>query len=360
VSAPLVVAALAVAAVAGAGPGCGREPAVPPAATATTTAGATAAPPQAKSKIPPYSFELEPKELDLGTLRPDQDGKCDFTIVNTDARPMRVLNLDGSCECTSFTYDRTEIPPGGRRVVHVVVHAQNRGAKRLYALVQAYDSAVTTKQIDFHYIVLAELSFAPAEVSFGRRVVGSDAAADVVLHYQQSASGKLLALAPKLDHPDLPLRWTFGEPKTTEAADVREVSVPIHLALDASQPVPPFRALLVFDSESHLPARLVVSGEVHPGWYLDPSQLQWVAKVGTKSRATVRLAWTTAEAPKIEALEPSDPALTATSAPEAGGRSLRIDVAFEPTKAGEFAGELRVKIDRAAAPLVVRCKATVR
>lgn len=365
-SAPLRRAAIAVAALACAAPACRREPPAAPAEAAV----APSAPPQQqpqqppqqpppRAKIPPYTFELEPKDVDLGTLRPDQEGRCEFTIVNTDARPLRILNVDGSCDCTSFTYERGDIPPGGRRVVKVVVHAENRGSKRLSALVQAYDSAVTTKELEIHYVVLAELSFAPAEVSFGRRVVGSDGAADVVVRFQQPAGSPPLALAPKLNQ-ELPLRWRFGEPKTTETAGVRDVALPLHLELDAKKPVPAFRAVLEFDAPTHLPARLVVSGEVHPGWYLDPNQLQWVTKVGAKSRATVRLCWTTPEGPKILALEPSDPALAATSTLEAGGRAAKIEVVFEPKQAGDFNGELRVKIDRSPDPLVVRCKATVR
>jgi len=243
--------------------------------------------------------------------------------------------------------------------VKVVVHAENRGSKRLSALVQAFDSAATKRELEIHYVVLAALSFAPAEVSFGRRVVGSDGAADVVVRFQQAAGSPPLALAPKLNQ-ELPLRWKFGVPKTTTTAGVCDVALPLHLELDAQKTVPAFRAVLEFDAPSHLPARLVVSGEVHPGWYLDPNQLQWVTKVGAKSRATVRLCWTTPEGPKILALEPSDPALAATSTLDAGGRAAKIEVVFEPKQAGEFTGELRVKIDRAPDPLVVRCKATVR
>jgi hypothetical protein len=370
VSALLRRAAIAVAASACAAPACRREPTDTPAAVAAPAAAAvappSAPPPQEpppqqlpRAKIPPYSFELEPKDVDLGTLRPDQEGRCEFTIVNTDARPLRILNVDGSCDCTSFTYEPTEIPPGGRRVVKVVVHAENRGSKRLSALVQAFDSAATKRELEIHYVVLAALSFAPAEVSFGRRVVGSDGAADVVVRFQQAAGSPPLALAPKLNQ-ELPLRWKFGVPKTTTTAGVCDVALPLHLELDAQKTVPAFRAVLEFDAPSHLPARLVVSGEVHPGWYLDPNQLQWVTKVGAKSRATVRLCWTTPEGPKILALEPSDPALAATSTLDAGGRAAKIEVVFEPKQAGEFTGELRVKIDRTPDPLVVRCKATVR
>ena len=357
-SALLRLTAIAVAASACAAPACRREPAIAP-PSSVPSAEPSAPQQQPRAKIPPYSFELEPKDVDLGTLRPDQEGRCEFTIVNTDTRPLRILNIDGSCDCTSFTWEPTEIPPGGRRLVKIVVHAENRGSKRLNALVQAFDSAVTTKELEIHYVVLAALSFAPAEVSFGRRVVGSDGAADVVVRYQQAAGCPPLALAPKLNQ-ELPLRWKLGEPKATETAGVRDVALPLHLELDAKTPVPAFRAVLEFDSASHLPARLVVSGEVHPGWYLDPGQLQWVTKVGAKSRATVRLCWTTPDAPEILALEPSDPALAATSAVEAGGRAAKIEVVFEPKQAGEFTGELRVKIDRAPDPLVVRCKATVR
>ena len=101
-SALLRLAAIAVAASACAAPACRREPAVAP-PSSVPSAAPSAPQQQPRAKIPPYSFELEPKDVDLGTLRPDQEGRCEFTIVNTDTRPLRILNIDGSCDCTSFT-----------------------------------------------------------------------------------------------------------------------------------------------------------------------------------------------------------------------------------------------------------------
>ena len=55
------------------------------------------------AKSGPFEFELVPKSIDLGMLRPDQDAVCSFEIVNNDARPLRIQKLVGSCKCTTFT-----------------------------------------------------------------------------------------------------------------------------------------------------------------------------------------------------------------------------------------------------------------
>jgi hypothetical protein len=357
---PLAVAVALALACAREDAGRGAAGETPPAATAATPAQVEPGKKEPGPRVPVFSFELEPKVVDLGTLRPDEDAKCDFTIVNTDARPLRILNVDGSCDCTSFLVDRTEIPPGGRRVVHVVIHAENRGSKLLKAFVQVNDEKVTTKEIEIQYVVLAELSFTPGEVAFGRRVVGSDGAADVVVRYEVAAGQPLQDLQPRIA-PELGVTWTFGEPEVNEVPNLlRQVRIAMHLRLDGGKPVAAFRVPLEFTSSRHRPARLLVAGEVHPGWYLEHSQLHLgnVAP-GSKGRGTLRLCWTVADPPKILALEGSQPELTATSAAEPQGRAYKIDVVLQPTKSGDFDGELRVRIDRAAEPLVVRVKARV-
>jgi hypothetical protein len=311
-------------------------------------------------KVAPFAFELDPKGIDLGMLRPDQDAACAFEIVNRDARPLRIQKLVGSCECTTFTWEPTPIAPGERRKVKVDVRAQNRGSKLLTIWAQAADDAVTTRQVDISYVVLAELAFDPPQLAFGRRVVGADAEADVVVRYRVPFDHPPLELAPRLSQ-ELPLTWTFAQPEVTDlAGKVRDVKVRLHFVLDGAKPVKAFQAGLVFESKLHGPARLAVSGEIHSGWYLDREQVHLgVVKLGAKGRATVRLCYTS-DPPTIEGLEPSAPELTATSSSEPGERALKIGIVFEPTKSGEFEGEVRVRIDKSAEPLVIQVKAKVR
>lgn len=294
-------------------------------------------------------------------LRPDQDAACSFEIVNRDARTLRVLKLVGSCDCTTFTWEATPIAPGARRKVNVDVRAQNRGSKLLSIWVQAADDAVTTKQVDLTYVVLSELTFQPSQLAFGRRAVGEDAQADVVVSYRIPFDHEPLELAPKLDNKELPLTWSFGTPEVTDlAGKFRDVKVKMHFVLAGSKPLKAFQATLAFESKLHGPARLPVSGEIHSGWYLDREKVHLgVVKLGAKGRASVRLCYT-GDPPKIEALEPSAPELTATSAADADERAWKIGIVLEPTKSGEFAGEVLVRIDRSAEPLRIEVKARVR
>lgn len=332
---------------------CAKEPAGAP-------SGAAGPPLAPRSRVEPFNFELEPKVIDLGMLRPDQDAACSFEIVNRDARPMRVQKLVGSCECTTFTWEPTPIAPGGRRKVNVDVHAQNRGSKLLSIWVQAADDAVTTRQVDIQYVVLAELAFSPPQLSFGRRAIGDDAQADVVVSYRLPFDHAPLELTPRLDK-ELPLTWSFGTPEVADVAGrFRDVRVRMHFVLAGSKPVKAFQAALLFESKLHGPARLPVSGEIHSGWYLDREQVHLgVVKLGAKGRATVRLCYS-GDPPKIEALEPTTPELTATTAADADGHALKIGIVLEPTTSGEFDGQVLVRIDRSAEPLRIEVKARVR
>jgi len=130
--------------------------------------------------------------------------------------------------------------------------------------------------------VLTALQFQPAEADFGRRVVGSDGSADVVIRYELPADREPFELVPRASE-ELPLTWSLGTPEVTDLAGrVRQVKVAMHLKLDGSRPLRPFRAALLFESKLHRPARLNVFGEVHPGWYLE----RWRSVAGPSWRTT--------------------------------------------------------------------------
>jgi hypothetical protein len=321
-----------------------------------------------QSDAEPYDFALEPASIELGVLRPDEDARCEFEIVNRDARPLKLINVDGSCVCVGFDWVRGDLPPGGRRKVAVVVRAEQRGNRQLTAFVQAHDRAVTTHEVAIRYVVEPDLRFEPPRADFGARVVGSDGRLDLLVSYQLPAGATPLTFAPRLvagppPQPDvaLPVSFEFGTPVSREeAGGLLRVEQSLRLVLDATAPADPFKGELLFDGPGHRKARLAVSGAVHGGAWLDPAELHLgVAAVGKARRGTVRLRWLK-DAVEVDSISCSAPGLSATSQAEEGARSLKIQVELTPTAAGDFAGDVTIQVKGEPRPLLLHVRAKVR
>ena len=308
----------------------------------------------------PYSFTLEPAEIDLKTLRPDQDAQCEFFVVNRDERPLPIANIDGSCDCIAFTWSRGDVAPGERRRVAIDVHAENRGNKLLSVMVQAYDSKVTTRQVTLRYVVLADVVFSPDRVSFGKRMIGSPTALDLQAVYELPKGAAPIAFETSLT-PPAPVVVELGTPSISEIpGGLRRVVQPVKLTLGVDATTPWFESTLLLASDRCRTAKLPVTGEVHRGCFLDKNAVQvGFLSIGGERRASVRLLWS-GERPVIESFEGSVAGLSATAVEEAGERSYRIDVTFVPTVAGDVDAELWIKTNLAPEPLLLRVRGKVR
>lgn len=344
------------------------EPPVDPAASvpepvAPPTVPRGPAPPRGRfvqSDAEPYDFVVEPEEIDLGVLRPDEDARCSFEIVNRDARPLRLVNVDGSCDCVGFEYPRGDVPPGARRRVDVAIRAENRGNKLLSAFVQANDRTVTTRTLSIRYVIEPEFEFDPPRADFGSRVRGAATRLELALRYRLPVGLAPLELAPKLVC-DAPVVVTLGAPVTAPlVGDIAQIVQPLTLELDTTGELVPFRGELRFEEAGHRPAKLPISGSVHGDVWLDPAELQLgVVEVGRARRGSVRLRWVS-EPAKIDSIRCSGPELSAEALPDAGAKSLRVQVELVATAAGDYAGEITITTPQTPEPLLLRVRAKVR
>ena len=313
-----------------------------------------------ESSAEPYDFVLEPEAIDLGVLRPDEDSSCEFFIVNRDTRPLRLVNIDGSCECVAFVWDRGEIPPQGRRRVQTEIRAENRGTKLLTAFVQANDKRVTTRNVTIRYLVQPDLVFTPPRIEFGKRKVGSPATIEAVISYQLPRDASPIDLAPVLRDPQ-PVTVEVGTAAVAvQPGGLQEIRQSLRLTLEAAAPIAPFETELLFESPRCRPGKLVLRGEVHRGFYLDKDLVQiGIVPQGTTRKAAVRLFWTH-EQPRISALESSTPDLTAQAVQEEGSRSYRVEFTYTARSAGDVDAELRILTDLASEPLLLHVRGKVR
>lgn len=312
------------------------------------------------SDAEPFAFAVEPDSIELGVLRPDEDSDCAFEIVNRDSRPLRLVNIDGSCDCVAFEYTRGDLPPGTRRKVVVKVKAENRGNKVLTVFVQANDRVVTTHELAIRYSIEPALVFEPPRADFGQRVIGSPGRLEVRVRYRLPIGCEPLTLAPK---------WVTEVPATFELGGARaepsggglvDFDQPLVLVLEASHAFKSFKSELLFEGVGHRRSALPVTGSVHAETWLDPAELHLgVTEVGKLRQGAVRLRWTV-EPVNADEITCSVPELRAQASPERGARALRIQVEFEPKVSGEFAGDVTIRTKQAEEPLVLRVRAKVR
>jgi len=337
------------------------EPApAPPAPRPPPDGGAVPRGVYVQSDAAPFDFVLEPETIDLGVLRPDESARCTFEIVNRDRRPLDLLHVDGSCDCVGFEWRPGDVPPGGRRRVDVVVSAENRGNKVLDAFVQARDREVTTRHVSIRYAIEPDLEFLPLRADFGQRIVGTPAQLELSIRYRLPEGVAPLRLAPKVE---------VGAPVTIELGAVTAaapigglvaIEQPLLLRLDAAKPVAPFRGHLEFAGAGYRRAVLPVTGAVHGGAWIEPAELHLgVGEIGGVRRGTVRLRWTR-EPVDVEEIACSSPDLTAQALRDEGARSFRLQVEFKPSVAGEFTGDVTVRLAQLPDPLVLRVRARVR
>lgn len=73
--------------------------------------------------IPPLTVQTEPREVDLGYLRPEQVGRQTLTIRNTGDAPVELVRVSSNCTCAVGTLSKNTIAPGETATVDVELTA---------------------------------------------------------------------------------------------------------------------------------------------------------------------------------------------------------------------------------------------
>jgi hypothetical protein len=73
--------------------------------------------------IPALTIEIEPKEVDLGFLRPEQVGKGTITMRNTGDQPVELLRVSSNCSCAVGKLSNSTVAPGETATVDVELTA---------------------------------------------------------------------------------------------------------------------------------------------------------------------------------------------------------------------------------------------
>lgn len=206
----------------------------------------------------PAPLRIEPGALDLGDLVPGQPKASTVTITNVSDAPARLTGAVPSCGCTSATWSKQPIAPGGSATVEIsMVAGDMQGevlAKTVTFLVEGAEPIV----VPVRGLVGRFVSCSPRQIDAPRDGLAADQVlpTDIVLESEDGTAFRVVGVdpaiaasgsmaEPSLRH-DLRVDWdawrTAGRPDfvtvVTDHPRAPEFSVSVRRPVRAA-PVPP-------------------------------------------------------------------------------------------------------------------------
>jgi hypothetical protein len=186
----------------------------------------------------PPAPAIEPAVVDMGELVPGQPVSRTVTIVNRADVPITVVSAQASCGCTTPTWPRDPIPPGGRAEAQVTVEVGDSQGERLSKQVMFLVDVTAPAELAVIGTVGNFVSCAPRTLDAPADDVAAPAPSEVVL---ESLDGT----AFRVDEVDPPI----GAPASKDRLARHVVAVdwsawrasdrPMHLAIATDHPKAP-------------------------------------------------------------------------------------------------------------------------
>ncbi len=310
------------------------DPAPSDSATPDETSLLAPAPPapEERSRAP---LVVEPEEVQLGVVAADQSLLSSFEVRNPGPGSARVLNIQGSCDCLGFDYDRRELAAGEALTVSATLRPRKgKGEHHVHATIESNVVGARESEVHFRYFLLPTMEFRPSPLSLGRRMRGTTATDRIVAKLELPENFAVPTVTARVP-ADAPFQLTFEPPQVVREGHLQKVEVGARVSLDTSRLLAPFRSRVAFESAGFATKDLLVTGQVHPGWYLEASRVKWGAvPVGESRTRKVLLFYTRDQAPEILELSCPHPAISLAWAAQSGARALRLDVTFTPQEPG--------------------------
>jgi len=307
------------------------------------------------------SFEFRPANVDLGLVPPEQPTSVEFEIVNTGAEPLRFVEVKGSCGCLGIAYDHRELEAGGSLKLSTSLRlVEAKGAKLMTVWAIANDTRHTRKEMTIEYRIAPRMSFNPPKIAFGRRSLGQSTLKEVKVVYYLPSGEELKPITTSVENLPITVE-EVGEPATSPFGEYRKVSRTMIVHLDASKEVASFNTQIRFETSLRTDSTLPISGEVHPGWYLDQRKIYLGdVFVGEKRSRKISFCHTLGDDLKIEELGSSAPELSARALDKVGVGTIPIEITLEGRTVGTFTGTIEIRINRSTEPLCVEVFSEVK
>ncbi len=339
--------------------GSGAPPRLEPGA-APEAAVATAAKDDGKP-----AFEIVPPRFDLGVLEPNEKRDLECEVVNRSDRPFSIAYVTNECKCISLDFDRGMIPPGKSSRVRTRVNATSAGMRTTAAILHLTDPKKSKVRIEFHYVIVPDISMNPRKIEFGRIETGKSFEQTVEVSMQlPDEITENPVLEPFLLH-DLPIKLTLDPPTVTPPRHgLRRVKTTLHARLESNQPIPMFESMVVFkpkQPKAHRTATLQVFGQVVPAWFFERGVLGFgVVEVGVETSRTMRYFWPGEEPPAVRELKSDVPELTASCEVDKAKHCFVVTIKCLATRPGPIEGAIHLLTSLSEEPGKLRVTARAR
>lgn len=135
------------------------------------------------------NLEVDTVEIDVGVIPNNERSLHPFVIRNTGAMPLKVHNIQASCNCTQAVFPETgkEIPPGGEISVPIAIDpALIAGFEATrFLTIASNDPDTPSLRLSVTCKVEPEIAIEPAELHFGDVAKGKEPEMKVVIRQLQ-------------------------------------------------------------------------------------------------------------------------------------------------------------------------------
>ena len=311
---------------------------------------------RAAAPAPAGRITLDETGFNFGVMDQQTEASHVFTLRNTGAGPLRIVQIFPGCSCAATELDSSDIPPGGAARLQVTFYSGNfNGPVSKVMTIQSTDPARPMATLELRAEVQPVFIFTPSVLDFGRvergqavtrEVTMSDAKGQpFVIKSIASSLTNLTATATPLGRDGSSYRLKVVVPPSNRAGSlVGNIEVTTDRKV-AGKPI-----LLVIGTVVG-PVRVtptaVFLGLVKTGALFPPKKLT-VQNTGPKPV-------------EIKSVNPGDPALRATVTTNAPGREFTVELTTQQAPPpGWMRRTLHIFTSDSDAPLEVSLSGIVR
>ena len=308
------------------------------------------------SSTPAGRIALDETGFSFGVVDQQTEASHVFTIRNTGAGVLRLLQVIPGCSCAVTELDSTEIPPGGIARLQVTLFSGTyNGPLNKTISIQSSDPAHPLASLAIHADVHPVFIFTPSVLDLGQFELGQSMTREVTL---ADAKGRPFAIK------DITSTLTN---LTTETAPIDRAgsTYRIKVTMPPQRRTGPMVGSLVVTTDRKVSGKteLVLIGTVIGPLRVSPTAvfLGMVVPGGMFPTKQLTVQNTGPKAVDIRSINPGDTALTASVTTNAPGRAFSIELTnVRPFPPGWVRRTLHVFTSDSAEPLEVSLSGIVR
>jgi hypothetical protein len=287
-----------------------------------------------------------PASHDFGTCPHGAKLKHRFPMKNIYAVPLQITDLRTSCRCLTATASKGTLKPQEEGYIDILMDAATfKGPKTITVYVTVGPEFVSTAALVISANARSDVTFNPGELDFGLVPTGQTPTRVIDVEYAGVLDWQVVEVVKNKNAPfDVSIRETYRQ--TGRLLRNGKVGYQMLVTLKPGAASGPFRQeipLKTNDPQSPV-LTVEVSGNVQASLAVLPSSVNFGAlKLGQSESRKVIVRGSRAF--RIASVEGAGGGVT-TDLPQSVSASHVIEVRCQPTKAGRFERQLRIRTDQ--------------